>query len=197
MGCGALYRCRPGVFPPPRRDADRSRAACSPRPVASSDDTIALNECVRWGLIVPAPPQRSGARGPAARTWTSVGDHRQWFRRVAATRKAREADPVLPLLDDCVRRATLADAGELAARAQVLLRFVCQFDRALAVLTRADSRTLAPDERHVRLRAAAVRRIRATARQNNKAIVGAIIRCQECPVGGTVLIARRRLASRL
>lgn len=105
--------------------------------------TIAIQECERWGLITPAQALRAGARGPAARAWTSVGDHWQWFRQVAATRKAREADPVLPLLDDCVRRATLADAGDLAGRARDLLRFVRQFDRALAVLTRADSPTLA------------------------------------------------------
>lgn len=105
--------------------------------------TIAIRECERWGLIVPAPPRRASARGPVARAWTAVDDHWQWFRRVAATRKAREADPVLPLLDDCLRRATLVDARDLADRTQVLMRFVRQFDRPLAVMMRADSQTLA------------------------------------------------------
>ncbi len=104
---------------------------------------LAIGECERWGLIAPAPPRRAKRRGPAGRAWVSVDDHWQWFRRVAATRKAREADPAVLLLEDCLRRARRADARDLAARAYALVRFARQFDRALDALMRADSRTLA------------------------------------------------------
>lgn len=104
---------------------------------------IAIGECERWGLIASAPPRRTKPRGPAARAWTAVEDHWQWLRRVAAARKAREADPLRPVLDDCLRRATLVGASDLAARMQVLIGFVGQFERPLELLLHVDSRSLA------------------------------------------------------
>jgi DNA-binding transcriptional regulator GbsR (MarR family) len=66
---------------------------------------MALTECESWGLIERAPEsRRTGRRGPAGKAWVPVGDHWEWFRRVAEARKARETDPVLPLLDQCLRR---------------------------------------------------------------------------------------------
>ncbi len=50
--------------------------------------SLALAQCEEWGLIQRADaPRRSGQRGPAAAAWSVVGDHWEWFRRVAAARK--------------------------------------------------------------------------------------------------------------
>lgn len=105
--------------------------------------TIALRECESWGLIERAEPRRTGTRGPTGRAWVAIDDHWQWFLRVAATRKERETDPVLPLLDECLSRADETEAAELSARIEALLAFVRQFNRAVAAVVRADSATLA------------------------------------------------------
>jgi len=103
----------------------------------------ALTECESWGLVEQTEPRRSGARGPAGRAWVPVGDHWEWFRRVAASRKERETDPVLPLLDECLRRAEAVGDQELQQRVASLLAFTHQFDRGVGAVTRTDSTTLA------------------------------------------------------
>ena len=103
----------------------------------------ALAECESWGLIEAAPPRRTGTRGPAGRAWTAVGDHWEWFRRVAGARKVRETDPVLPLLDACLRRAEGAEAPELVDRLRSLLSFIHEFDRGVDAVVRSDSAAIA------------------------------------------------------
>jgi hypothetical protein len=56
---------------------------------------------------------------------------------VAEARKARETDPVLPLLDDCLRRADAAGADELRERIAALLAFVHQFDHAVGAVVQS------------------------------------------------------------
>lgn len=113
--------------------------------------SLALAQCEDWGLIERAEsPRRSGQRGPAAIAWTVVGDHWEWFRRVAAARKQRETDPVLPVIARCAR-----DAGDAAAsgagdeelsrlgdRLASLLEFVQRFDRGVEVFVRGDARAI-------------------------------------------------------
>jgi DNA-binding transcriptional regulator GbsR (MarR family) len=103
----------------------------------------ALVECENWGLIEAGTPRRTGQRGPAGRAWMAVGDHWEWFRRVAKARKERETDPVLPLLDGCVQRAQALGAADLVTRMQSLLSFVHQFDRGVTAVTKSDSTALA------------------------------------------------------
>jgi len=103
----------------------------------------ALAQCEGWGLIEQVGSRRAGARGPASRAWVAVADHWEWFRRVAGARKARETDPILPLLDGCLRRAEALGASDLAARVQALLLFTHQFDGALSAVVRSESAALA------------------------------------------------------
>jgi DNA-binding transcriptional regulator GbsR (MarR family) len=103
---------------------------------------IALDDCESWGLIEQAERRRSGRRGPTARAWVPVGDHWEWFRRVAAVRKERETDPVLPLLDECRRRAERSGADDLHARLSELVVFVHLFDRALGTIVGTDAADL-------------------------------------------------------
>lgn len=112
--------------------------------------SLALVQCEEWGLIERATAQRrSGQRGPAAVAWTVVGDHWEWFRRVAAARKQRETDPVLPVIERCVDEAQGAserdDDPELAVlgrRLASLLDFVQRFDRGVEVFVRGDARAI-------------------------------------------------------
>jgi DNA-binding transcriptional regulator GbsR (MarR family) len=113
---------------------------------------LALAECEAWGLIERAPePRRSGRRGPAATAWVAVGDHWEWFRRVAAARKERETDPVVPVIEDCLRRAVAAsgarpddaDLAELRERLGRLTDFVSAFDAGVASVVRTDAAALA------------------------------------------------------
>ena len=104
---------------------------------------MALRDCEQWGLIEPTDPKRAGQRGPAARAWIPVGDHWEWFRRVAAARKERETDPVLPLLEACELRAEKVTDPRLRERVISLLAFVHQFDQGVAAVVRADSRAIA------------------------------------------------------
>ncbi len=110
--------------------------------------SMALAECEAWGLIERAPEaRRSGQRGPAAVAYRSIGDHAEWFRGIAAARKERETDPVLPVLErnaamaeDAAQRAP--DDGELAAlrdRLAELLDFVRLFNRGVAAVVRTDA----------------------------------------------------------
>ena len=113
--------------------------------------SLALAQCEEWGLIERAEsPRRSGQRGPAAVAWTVVGDHWEWFRRVAAARKQRETDPVIPVIARCAEdaRAGAARSGgdpELAGlgdRLAALLEFVRRFDRGVEVFVRGDARAI-------------------------------------------------------
>lgn len=103
----------------------------------------ALAECERWGLAEQVEPRRTGKRGPAGRAWVAVGDHWEWFRRVAGSRKERETDPVLPLLEECVRRAEAAGDDALRERIASLVTFTHQFDRGVGVVVRSDATTIA------------------------------------------------------
>jgi DNA-binding transcriptional regulator GbsR (MarR family) len=114
--------------------------------------SLALAECQEWGLIHRSPDaRRTGQRGPAAAAYEVVGDHWEWFRRVAKARKEREMDPVIPLIERCVRLAregarSDADDEELAAlseRLDGLLRFVRLFDRGVGAMVEADPGTTA------------------------------------------------------
>jgi DNA-binding transcriptional regulator GbsR (MarR family) len=113
--------------------------------------SLALTQCEEWGLIERADaPRRSGQRGPAATAWRVVGDHWEWFRRVAAARKQRETDPVLPVIARCAGEArTAADASDgdpelarLGDRLASLLEFVQRFDRGVEVFVRGDARAI-------------------------------------------------------
>ena len=109
--------------------------------------SLALRQCEEWGLIERADAtRRSGQRGPAAVAWRVVGDHWEWFRRVAAARKQRETDPVLPLIADCVVRARHGDGDRdldgLAERLAALHAFVQRFDRGVEVFVRGDARAI-------------------------------------------------------
>lgn len=103
---------------------------------------LALADCQSWGLIEQVEPRRVGQRGPAAKAWVPVGDNWEWFRRVAAVRKERETDPVLPLLDDCQRRARESGSEELRRRLDQLVVFVHLFDRGIATVVRTESADL-------------------------------------------------------
>jgi len=112
--------------------------------------SLALAQCEEWGLIERAEaPRRSGQRGPAAAAWTVVGDHWEWFRRVAAARKERETDPVLPVIARCTDQARAAatrgddpELSRLGDRLTSLLDFVERFDRGVAVFVRGDARAI-------------------------------------------------------
>jgi DNA-binding transcriptional regulator GbsR (MarR family) len=104
---------------------------------------LALADCERWGLVEQTEPRRSGRRGPPGRAWIAVGSHWEWFRRVAASRKERETDPVLPLLEDCRRRAQAVESEDLEERISTLLAFVRDFDRGVGAVVQADSAAIA------------------------------------------------------
>lgn len=104
----------------------------------------ALAECEAWGLIEPAPPRRSGQRGPASRAWAVVGDHWEWFRRVAASRLERETEPVVPLVDACFERAsaTVPPDAALTARLSALSSFAHDFDASMRSVVAAPATTI-------------------------------------------------------
>jgi len=111
--------------------------------------SLALAQCEEWGLIERADTaRRSGQRGPAAAAWTVAGDHWEWFRRVAAARKQRETDPILPVIARCTAEARSAGASgdpelvRLGERLTELLEFVQRFDRGVEVFVRGDARAI-------------------------------------------------------
>ena len=112
--------------------------------------SLALAQCEEWGLIERASAsRRSGQRGPAAAAWAVVGDHWEWFRRVAQARKQRETDPVLPVIRRCVaeaRETTGSEAdpelGRLGDRLAGLLAFVESFDHGVETFVRGDARAI-------------------------------------------------------
>lgn len=113
--------------------------------------SLALAQCEEWGLIERSEaPRRSGQRGPAAAAWSVVGDHWEWFRRVAAARKQRETDPVIPVIARCAEQARAAADGangddeltQLGDRLDALLSFVRRFDRGVEIFVRGDARAI-------------------------------------------------------
>ncbi|MEO5985480.1 MAG: hypothetical protein ABIW50_08050 [Candidatus Limnocylindria bacterium] len=113
--------------------------------------SLALAQCEEWGLIQRADaPRRSGQRGPAATAWAVVDDHWEWFRRVAAARKQRETDPVVPVLQRCADEAQAGatrdgrddEMGRLGDRLGSLLAFVRRFDRGVELFVRGDARSI-------------------------------------------------------
>ena len=126
--------------PEVRRALDLSHRAAS----------LALAQCEEWGLIEKADvARRSGQRGPAAAAWSVVGDHWEWFRRVAQARKERETDPLLPVIRRCVAEAHEAAGTEadpelarLGDRLAGLLAFAESFDRGVDFFVRGDARSI-------------------------------------------------------
>lgn len=113
--------------------------------------SVALAQCEAWGLVVRAEaPRRSGQRGPAATAWIVVDDHWEWFRRVAAARKNRETDPVVPVIERCVleareaatRDGASAEMAVLGERLADLLAFVRRFERGVGLFVRGDARAI-------------------------------------------------------
>lgn len=114
--------------------------------------SLALAECEEWGLIERIDqPRRVGRRGPSAVAYRKVGDHWVWFQRITEARRAREADPVIPMIESCLGRAAAAashhpgDERVVALRdwLQEFLAFVRLFDRALAILGRTEPASIA------------------------------------------------------
>jgi DNA-binding transcriptional regulator GbsR (MarR family) len=112
--------------------------------------SLALAQCFEWGLIRQADTaRRSGQRGPAAAAWVPVGDHWEWFRRVATARRDRETEPVMPVIDRCVALATTAasdgeaDAVALRDRLSGLRDFVRQFDRGVEMFVKGQPQAIA------------------------------------------------------
>ena len=108
---------------------------------------LALEDCEEWGIVRRASePKRSGKRGPAGRAWLALDDHWEWFRRVIEARKAREGDPVIAILEQCLVEARKApdtqEAKELRQRLELLLAFVGDFDHALSAVVRARTEAL-------------------------------------------------------
>lgn len=100
--------------------------------------SLALAQCEAWGLIRRADgARRSGQRGPAAAAWVVVGDHWEWFRRVALARKERETEPVVPVIERCVALAAQGvddpELADLRERLAGLLDFVRRFDRGVGI----------------------------------------------------------------
>jgi DNA-binding transcriptional regulator GbsR (MarR family) len=107
--------------------------------------SLALAQCEEWGLIRRAPDaRRSGQRGPAATAWEVVGDHWEWFRRVAQSRLDRETTPVVPVIERCVTEARSAgEAGaDLERRLRELLDFVRRFDRGVEIAVQGEPRSI-------------------------------------------------------
>jgi DNA-binding transcriptional regulator GbsR (MarR family) len=107
--------------------------------------SLALAQCEEWGLIRRAPTaRRSGQRGPAATAWEVVGDHWEWFRRVARARLERETDPVIPVIERCVAEARVAgEPGiDLERRLRQLLDFVRRFDRGVEIVVQGKPRSI-------------------------------------------------------
>lgn len=114
--------------------------------------SIALNETEAWGLIERVPdPRRSGRRGPSASAYSVVGDRWRWLQQVAEQRKAREADPLRPLVQRCLDLAEQAAANapddpevlRLRDWLEDLLGFMKLFDRAVNLLSRAETEQIA------------------------------------------------------
>lgn len=107
--------------------------------------SLALAQCEEWGLLRRAQgARRSGQRGPAATAWEVVGDHWEWFRRVAQARLERETDPVVPVIERCVTEARAAgdEGADLERRLGELLHFVRTFDRGVGIAVQGSPRSI-------------------------------------------------------
>ena len=107
--------------------------------------SLALAQCEEWGLVRRAQgARRSGQRGPAAAAWEVVGDHWEWFRRVAKARLERETDPVVPVIERCVTEARAAgdEGADLERRLGELLHFVRTFDRGVEIAVQGTPRSI-------------------------------------------------------
>ncbi len=108
--------------------------------------SVALKQCEEWGVLERAEPRRSGQRGPAAAAYVVVGDHWEWFRRVATARRERETAPVIPAIERCVELAAEAGDGpeleDLTQRLRGLLRFVQLFDRGVSDVVQTSPRSI-------------------------------------------------------
>jgi DNA-binding transcriptional regulator GbsR (MarR family) len=114
--------------------------------------SIALNETEAWGLVERVTdPRRSGRRGPNATAYAVAGDRWHWLQRVAEQRKVREADPLRPLVERCLALAEEAavahpeDLEVIRLREWLtdLLGFMRLFDRAVSLLSRAETEQIA------------------------------------------------------
>jgi DNA-binding transcriptional regulator GbsR (MarR family) len=114
--------------------------------------SIALTETEGWGLVERVPdPKRSGRRGPSATAYRVAGDRWRWFQQIAEQRKLREADPLLPMIERCLALADEAtrtspsdlEVAHLRDWLTDLLGFMHLFDRAVSLLSRADTREIA------------------------------------------------------
>ncbi len=114
--------------------------------------SIALNETETWGLIERVPdPRPTGRRGPNATAYTIAGDRWRWLQLVAEQRKVREADPLRPLVQECLDLAAQASQNlpddpevvRLRAWLEDLLGFMRLFDRAVSLLARAETTQIA------------------------------------------------------
>ena len=112
--------------------------------------SLALAECEEWGLVERAAAhRRSGQRGPAARAWTVVDDHWEWFRRVAKARRERETAPAVPVIERCAAEARAASRGgadaemeRLGQRLEAMLEFVQRFEHGVDTFVRGDARAI-------------------------------------------------------
>src|SRR4051794_24717059 len=114
--------------------------------------SIALAETEAWGLIERVPdPRHSGRRGPSAIGYVVAGDRWKWLQEVAERRREREAAPLRPLVtgslqiaDDALR-AHPEDEELRRLRDWIadLLAFMGLFDRAVNLISRADTRHVA------------------------------------------------------
>ncbi len=114
--------------------------------------SLALAETETWGLVERVPQaDRAGRRGPSPVAYSVVRDHWRWFQRIAEQRKQREADPLVPKLEESLARAeqavqTTPDDPELARLRDwliELLGFMRLFDRAVGVIARAETGEIA------------------------------------------------------
>ncbi len=114
--------------------------------------SLALAELEDWRLVerVEDAP-RDPRPGPSAAAWRVAGDRWRWFQRVAEERRAREADPLQPRLQDCLQladeavRASPDDAEARRLRAWIaeIQGLAALFDRALRALSRAETDEIA------------------------------------------------------
>ncbi len=114
--------------------------------------SIALAETEAWGLIERVPdPRRSGRRGPSASAYVVAGDRWRWLQQVAERRREREAAPLRPLVTESLLVAEQAvdahpedpELRRLRDWIADLLAFMGLFDRAVDLISRADTRHVA------------------------------------------------------